>query len=155
MVSTIVDGGETADDETATCVTMETIVDWSFDDLRHTREREEKLEWGAARQLSPEAKACDLTAPFAWLYEKLTTARPEAARSVARAIRVPRRAAPRRDRAYRCRWRFVRVLEAIALRDPSDHWLLATFMRLGVELGSTDPFWCVRRRLRVERSALE
>ena len=78
---------------------MDTIIEWSFDDLRHTAEREAKLEWGAARPLSPEAKACDLVGPFAWLFEKLTTAHPEAARSVARAARVPRAAAAPRDRA--------------------------------------------------------
>ena len=71
-------------------VTMDTIIEWSFDDLRHTAEREAKLEWGAARPLSAAAKACDLVVPFAWLFERLSTARLEAARPVARAARVPR-----------------------------------------------------------------
>ena len=75
---TSVDWGGAVEDETPQPVTMETIVDWSYDDLRHTKEREAKLEWGAARPLSPEAKACELCVPFAWLFEKLTTARPEA-----------------------------------------------------------------------------
>ena len=80
-------------------VTMSAIMAWSFEELDHSKEREAKLEWAAARPLSPEAKACDLVGPFAWLFEKLTTAHPEAARSVARAARVPRAAAAPRDRA--------------------------------------------------------
>ena len=54
---------------------------------------------GAARALSVPAKDCNLVVPLAWLFEKLSTARPEAMRSVACAARVlgnrrtPRRAA--------------------------------------------------------------
>ena len=131
---------------------MDTIIEWSFDDLRHTEERVAKLEWGAARTLSPEAKACDLLVPFAWIFEKLSTAQPEAARSAARAARAPRAAAAPRP-APPSRWRFVRILETFARAGPGrgagDRFqLLSLFARLAIdmelEVDPTSPFWCVR-----------
>ena len=77
-----------ADREPLPLVTMATIVDWSFDEFEYTEERVAKLEWGAVRQLLADARDGDLVAPFAWLFERLSTARPEAARSVARAVRA-------------------------------------------------------------------
>ena len=77
-------------DETSPLVTIGIVDDWSFHDLRHTKEREEKLEWGAARPLLAGAKACGLVVPLAWLFERLSTARPDSARPVARVSRVPR-----------------------------------------------------------------
>lgn len=102
-------------------VTMQRVSDWSFAGLNHTRERVAKLEWAAARTLSRAAAECVLAAPFAWVFEQLTTARPEAALTAA--------------------WRFVRVLEAFAARPRNGVFVPLARVVVELEAESPDTFW--------------
>lgn len=64
-------------------VKMEDISEWAYGGERQLGERTAKLEWAAARPLSQAALTCDLLAPLAWLFEKVSTQMPYAARAYA------------------------------------------------------------------------
>ena len=86
------------------CTTIEQLVPRSSASVAWRRREalQEKLEWAAARPMSPRAEACALLEPLAWVFDLIAATTPD----------------PWGPDGGRVAWRILRILECVA--EPSD-----------------------------------